>query len=116
MTKVPCYRTRAARAQALVTLTDSATGKRKDYWLGPANNRQSRARGNQERQGRPALPRPGCPGVGMVATKPRPPAGRLGVVMSHPTLNPSPETLTNLKLSTFAAADVHLDGFVNGDD
>jgi hypothetical protein len=31
---LPAYRLRRGYSQAIVTLTDSATGKRKDYWLG----------------------------------------------------------------------------------
>jgi integrase len=40
--KTPSYRQRAGYTQALVTLTDSATGKRRDYWLGEAQSPQSR--------------------------------------------------------------------------
>ena len=35
-------RQRAGYAHALVTLTDSATGKRRDYWLGPHGSPESR--------------------------------------------------------------------------
>lgn len=40
--RVPSYRSRAGYAHALVTLTDSATGKRRDYWLGPHGTPESR--------------------------------------------------------------------------
>ena len=40
--RVPAYRSRAGYAHALVTLTDSATGKRRDYWLGPHGSPESR--------------------------------------------------------------------------
>ena len=40
--RVPTYRQRAGYAHALVTLTDSATGKRRDYWLGPHGSPESR--------------------------------------------------------------------------
>lgn len=30
--KVPAYRLRAGYTQAIVTLSDSETGKRRDYW------------------------------------------------------------------------------------
>jgi integrase len=40
--KTPSYRQRPGYTQALVTLTDSASGKRRDYWLGEANSPQSR--------------------------------------------------------------------------
>ncbi len=33
--KPPSYRQRVGYDQAIVTLTDSVTGYRKDYWLGP---------------------------------------------------------------------------------
>ncbi|MCK6475968.1 MAG: site-specific integrase [Phycisphaerales bacterium] len=42
MHKVPSYRSRPGSSQALVTLTDSVTGKRRDYWLGEINTPQSR--------------------------------------------------------------------------
>ncbi|MBX3408209.1 MAG: site-specific integrase [Phycisphaeraceae bacterium] len=44
MAKVPAYRCRSGYDQALVTLTDSASGKRRDYWLGPHGSRESRER------------------------------------------------------------------------
>ena len=31
---IPAYRPRKGYSQAIVTLTDAVTGKRKDYWLG----------------------------------------------------------------------------------
>ncbi|MBX3361136.1 MAG: hypothetical protein KF705_06810 [Phycisphaeraceae bacterium] len=40
--RVPSYRSRAGYSHALVTLTDSATGKRRDYWLGPHGSPESR--------------------------------------------------------------------------
>lgn len=40
--RVPSYRSRAGYAHALVTLTDSATGKRRDYWLGLHGSSESR--------------------------------------------------------------------------
>jgi hypothetical protein len=40
--RVPTYRQRAGYAHALVTLTDSATGKRRDYRLGPHGSPESR--------------------------------------------------------------------------
>lgn len=40
--RVPSYRSRAGYTHALVTLTDSATGKRRDYWLGPHGSPESR--------------------------------------------------------------------------
>jgi hypothetical protein len=36
MAKIPTYRIRGGYDQALVTLTDARTKKRRDYWLGPA--------------------------------------------------------------------------------
>jgi len=42
--KTPSYRQRTGYDQALVTLTDSATGKRRDYWLGVFNSPESRER------------------------------------------------------------------------
>lgn len=42
MPKTPAYRTRPGRNQALVTLTDAATKRRKDYWLGPYGAAASR--------------------------------------------------------------------------
>jgi len=33
-TKIPTYRQRKGYTQAIVTLTDSATRRRRDYWLG----------------------------------------------------------------------------------
>jgi hypothetical protein len=38
----PSYRQRKGYDQAIVTLTDSVTRYRKDYWLGPYNSPQSR--------------------------------------------------------------------------
>ncbi|MCC7388306.1 MAG: site-specific integrase [Phycisphaerales bacterium] len=38
----PAYRLRAGYTQAIVTLTDSATGKRRDYWLGEYGSPESR--------------------------------------------------------------------------
>ena len=40
--KPPAYRRRSGYGQALVTLTDSASGKRRDYWLGPYGTPASR--------------------------------------------------------------------------
>lgn len=34
MPKTPTYRKREGRSQALVTLTDSVTKRRRDFWLG----------------------------------------------------------------------------------
>lgn len=42
MPKTPSYRERFK--QGIVTLTDSATGKRRDYWLGPHGTPESRER------------------------------------------------------------------------
>jgi integrase len=42
--RTPSYRQRKGYDQALVTLTDSATGKRRDYWLGVFNSPESRER------------------------------------------------------------------------
>jgi integrase len=42
--KTPSYRQRKGYDQALVTLTDAATGKRRDYWLGPHGSPASRER------------------------------------------------------------------------
>ncbi len=42
MPKTPQYRIRKGYSQALVTLTDSRTKKRRDYWLGEANTIESR--------------------------------------------------------------------------
>ena len=44
MPKTPSYRQRKGHAQALVTLTDSVTKKRRDYWLGEFGTPQSRER------------------------------------------------------------------------
>ncbi len=38
----PSYRQRKDYDQAIVTLTDSVTGYRKDYWLGPYGSPESR--------------------------------------------------------------------------
>ena len=40
--KPPAYRQRCGYDQAVVTLTDAATGKRRDYWLGPFGTPASR--------------------------------------------------------------------------
>lgn len=40
--KVPSYRQREGHSQALVTLTDSVTKKRRDYWLGEYGSPASR--------------------------------------------------------------------------
>ena len=40
--KAPSYRQRPGYTQAIVTLTDSATGKRRDYWLGEFGSVESR--------------------------------------------------------------------------
>lgn len=42
MPKTPSYRTRAGYSQAIVTLTDKPTGKRRDYWLGEHGSPASR--------------------------------------------------------------------------
>jgi hypothetical protein len=42
MPKTPAYRQRPGYPNALVTLTDSATGKCRDYWLGPVGSAESR--------------------------------------------------------------------------
>jgi len=44
MPKTPRYRKRHDRNQAIVTLTDSETGRRRDYWLGAPGSRESRER------------------------------------------------------------------------
>lgn len=44
MSKTPGYRRRRGYDQGLVTLTDSATRKRRDYWLGPYGSSESRER------------------------------------------------------------------------
>ena len=44
MPKTPSYRQRKGYDQALVTLTDSVTKKRRDYWLGVFNSQESRER------------------------------------------------------------------------
>lgn len=40
--RLPAYRERVGYGQAIVTLTDAVTGKRKDYWLGDFNSPASR--------------------------------------------------------------------------
>lgn len=40
--KVPAYRQRAGYDQAIVTLTDALTKKRRDFWLGPYGSPESR--------------------------------------------------------------------------
>jgi hypothetical protein len=40
--KVPAYRQRSGYTQAIVTLTDSETKKRRDYWLGEFDTAESR--------------------------------------------------------------------------
>jgi len=42
--KVPAYRRRSGYTQALVTLTDAATKKRRDFWLGEFGTTESRER------------------------------------------------------------------------
>ncbi len=42
--KPPAYRQRKGYSQAIVTLTDSATGKRRDYWLGEHGTPESKER------------------------------------------------------------------------
>ena len=42
MPKTPSYRCRTGYTQAIVTLTDSVTRKRRDYWLGPHGSPESR--------------------------------------------------------------------------
>ncbi len=42
MPKTPSYRRRPGYTQAIVTLTDSVTKKRRDYWLGPHGTKESR--------------------------------------------------------------------------
>lgn len=41
-TKTPAYRQRPSYDQAIVTLTDARTKKRRDYWLGPYGSPESR--------------------------------------------------------------------------
>jgi integrase len=41
-TSLPSYRLRKGYSQAIVTLTDAVTGKRKDYWLGEFGSPESR--------------------------------------------------------------------------
>lgn len=41
-TKIPAYRRRKGYSQALVTLTDSTTRRRRDYWLGEYGSQESR--------------------------------------------------------------------------
>jgi len=43
-TRVPSYRKRSGYDQAIVTLTDAVTKRRKDYWLGPFDSPASRER------------------------------------------------------------------------
>ena len=40
--KTPQYRIRSGYTQAIVTLTDAKTKKRRDYWLGEQNTAESR--------------------------------------------------------------------------
>ncbi len=42
MPKTPSYRKRSGYNQAIVTLTDSKTKRRRDYWLGEFNTPESR--------------------------------------------------------------------------
>ncbi len=42
MPKTPTYRRRIGRSQAIVTLTDSVTRKRRDFWLGVYDTKESR--------------------------------------------------------------------------
>ena len=42
--KTPTDRSRSGYDQAIVTLTDSVTTKRRDYWLGEHDSRESRER------------------------------------------------------------------------
>lgn len=42
MPKTPSYRQRSGYSQAIVTLTDSVTGQRRDYWLGEFGSAPSR--------------------------------------------------------------------------
>lgn len=42
MPKTPSYRQRKGYDQALVTLTDAVTKRRKDFWLGPNASPESR--------------------------------------------------------------------------
>lgn len=44
MPKTPSYRKRSGYDQAIVTLTDSVTKRRRDYWLGAYNTPESRER------------------------------------------------------------------------
>ncbi len=44
MPKTPSYRKRSGYDQAIVTLTDSVTKRRRDYWLGEYNTPESRER------------------------------------------------------------------------
>jgi integrase len=73
--KTPSYRQRSGYTQALVTLTDSATGKRRDYWLGEADSPQSREAYHRliaewEAKGRRLPDPPAKPGVGSGALSP----------------------------------------------
>ena len=51
----PSYRQRKGYDQAIVTLTDSVTRYRKDYWLGPYD---ATRRANNRRVSRVAIRRP----------------------------------------------------------
>ena len=42
MSKTPTYRLRRGYTHAIVTLSDAATGKRRDYWLGEHGSAESR--------------------------------------------------------------------------
>jgi len=42
--RVPAYRQRSGYTQAIVTLTDAETRKRRDYWLGEFDTPESRER------------------------------------------------------------------------
>lgn len=44
MPRIPSYRKRKDRNQALVTLTDAVTKRRRDYWLGEYGTSASRER------------------------------------------------------------------------
>ena len=64
--RTPSYRKRKGYDQALVTLTDAVTRKRRDYWLGPHGTAESRERyyrvvAEWEASGRRLPPPPDAP-------------------------------------------------------
>lgn len=77
MPKTPGYRKRHDRNQAIVTLTDAVTKKRRDYWLGEPGSPESRERYHRviaewEANGRrlidPDFDKPGDGGDGITIT------------------------------------------------